>query len=69
MLISKRIESDSMNFKTISRLVKASGVTEVMLVHFRGEDEDKWLANSFMEAVAAQGASGVLLQQVRAVTR
>ena len=29
----------------------------------------EWLANSFMEAVAAQGASGVLLQQVRAVTR
>ncbi|MBO4306497.1 MAG: aminopeptidase [Clostridia bacterium] len=60
-----------MNFETISKLVKASGVTEgeLILIHFWGEDADKGLANSFMEAVVALGASGVLLQQARTVNR
>lgn len=60
-----------MNRETIQKLVKASGVTpgELILVHFWGEDEDKRIANDFLAAVAALGATPVLLQQSRTVNR
>ena len=48
-----------MDFETISRMVRASGVSEgeLILVHFWGEDADKEIANRFVAAVAAAGAS------------
>ena len=60
-----------MKFETISGIVKASGVSEgeLILVHFWGEDADKEIANRFIAAVAAAGASPVLLQQSRTVNR
>ena len=60
-----------MNEKTIEKLVKASGVRagELVLVHFWGEDADKAIANRFVAAVAALGASPVLLQQARSINR
>lgn len=60
-----------MTFETILRLVKASGVSEgeLILVHFWGEDADKAIANRFVTAVAAAGATPVLLQQARSVNR
>jgi aminopeptidase len=60
-----------MKKEIIYKLVKASGVTEgeLVLVHFWGEDSDKPIANTFMEAVSALGASPVLLQQSRTVNR
>lgn len=56
-----------MNTKIIKRIVKASGVSagEMVLVHFWGEDHDKAIANRFMAAVAAQGATPFLIQQSR----
>ena len=58
-----------MNHETIYKLVKASGVSagELILVHFWGEDADKDIANHFLSAVAAQGATPVLLQQSRTI--
>lgn len=55
----------------IDKLVKASGVQEgeLVLVHFWGEDSEKKIANGFLRAVAALGASPVLLQQSRTVNR
>ncbi|HIT59505.1 MAG TPA: aminopeptidase [Candidatus Faeciplasma pullistercoris] len=60
-----------MNQATISKIVKASGVSagELVLVHFWGEDTDKEIANSFMKAVAYLGASPVLVQQSRSINR
>ena len=60
-----------MKFETISGIVKASGVSEgeLILVHFWGEDTDKEIANRFVAAVAAAGASPMLLQQSRTVNR
>lgn len=60
-----------MKTEIIKKLVKASGVSsgELVLIHFWGEDEDKALANDFVAAVAALGASPVLLQQSRSVNR
>lgn len=60
-----------MTKETIWKLVKASGVSagELILVHFWGEDEDKSIANDFVTAVAAMGASPVLLQQSRSINR
>ncbi|MDE6407282.1 MAG: aminopeptidase [Anaeroplasmataceae bacterium] len=60
-----------MDRKTISKMVKASGVSagEIILIHFWGEDEDKEIANSFMVAVAEMGATPVLLQQSRSINR
>lgn len=60
-----------MERETISRIVKASGVSagELVLVHFWGEDADKEIANSFVVSVAALGATPVLLQQARSVNR
>ena len=57
--------------ETISGIVKASGVSEgeLILVHFWGEDAEKEIANRFVAAVAAAGASPVLLQQSRTVNR
>ena len=51
--------------------MKASGVTagELVLVHFWGEDADKEIANRFVAAVAALGATPVLLQQARSINR
>ena len=50
-----------MNNETIAKIVKASGVSagEMILVHFWGEDADKDIANRFVAAVAALGASPV----------
>jgi len=55
----------------IGRIVRASGVSkgELVLVHFWGEDEDKSIANGFITAVAAVGATPFLLQQARSVNR
>ena len=60
-----------MEFETIMKLVKASGVSEgeLILIHFWGEDADKKIANSFAAAVAAAGASPVVLQQARSINR
>ncbi len=60
-----------MDRKTISKIVKASGVSsgEMILVHFWGEDADKEIANNFMVAVAENGATPILLQQSRSVNR
>ena len=60
-----------MNRKTILKIVKASGVSagEMVLVHFWGEDADKEIANHFVAAVAALGATPVLLQQARMINR
>lgn len=56
-----------MNRTTIARLVRASGVTagELILIHFWGENDEKHLADEFAAAVAALGASPVLVQQSR----
>lgn len=60
-----------MNKKMIQKIVRASGVTagELVLIHFWGEDADKSIANYFMEAVAAAGATPMLLQQARTINR
>lgn len=60
-----------MKYETIQKLVRASGVSagELILVHFWGDDAEKETANRFMAAVAALGASPVLLQQSRQVNR
>ena len=60
-----------MKSETISRLVKVSGVSagELILIHFWGEDADKDIANRFVAAVAAMGATPVLLQQARSLNR
>ncbi len=60
-----------MNNETIFKIVRASGVSagELVLVHFWGEDADKDIANRFVAAVAAMGASPVLLQQARSLNR
>ena len=60
-----------MDFETVKKLVKASGVSEgeLILIHFWGEDADKEIANSFAAAVAAAGASPVVLQQARSINR
>ena len=60
-----------MDFETVKKLVKASGVSEgeLILIHFWGEDADKEIANKFAAAVAAAGASPVVLQQARSVNR
>lgn len=60
-----------MNDETIAKIVKASGASagEMILVHFWGEDADKDIANRFVAAVAALGASPVLLQQARSINR
>ena len=48
-----------MEFETIRRLVKASGVKEgeLILVHFWGEDTDREIVNRFAAAVAALGVN------------
>ncbi len=58
-----------MKLEYINKIVKASGVTEgeLVLVHFWGEDSHKEYANAFVAAVAALGATPVLLQQARSV--
>ncbi len=40
-----------MKSETVSKIVKASGVSsgELVLVHFWGEDADKEIANSFVD--------------------
>ena len=60
-----------MNKTMISKIVKASGVSagELVLVHFWGEDSDKEIANQFVAAVAALGATPVLLQQARSINQ
>jgi leucyl aminopeptidase (aminopeptidase T) len=60
-----------MEFETILKLVKASGVREgeMILIHFWGEDQDREIANRFAAAVAAEGASPVILQQARSANR
>ena len=58
-----------MKSETVSKIVKASGVSsgELVLVHFWGEDADKEIANSFVASVAALGATPLLLQQSRSI--
>ncbi len=60
-----------MDRKTITKIVKASGVSagEMILVHFWGEDKDKDVANQFLAAVVSLGATPVLLQQSRTINR
>ena len=60
-----------MEFETICKLVKASGVKEgeLILIHFRGEERDGATENRFSAAVAAAGASPVILQQARSANR
>lgn len=60
-----------MKRETISRIVKASGVSagELILIHFWGEDTDKEIANQFVVSVAAMGATPILLQQARSINR
>ena len=60
-----------MTRETIAKIVKASGVSagELILIHFWGENADKTVANQFAAAVAALGASPVVLQQARSVNR
>lgn len=60
-----------MKNETIAKIVKASGVSagELVLVHFWGEDADKEIANRFVAAVAALGATPLLLQQARSVNQ
>lgn len=60
-----------MNRETISKIVKASGISagELILVHFWGEDDEKEIANNFVISVAAMGATPVLLQQARMINR
>ena len=60
-----------MKKEVVQKIVKATGVTvgELVLVHFWGDDSDKEIANQFMAAVAAEGATPFLLQQSRSVNR
>lgn len=60
-----------MTRETIAKIVKASGVSagEQILIHFWGENADKTAADQFAAAVAALGASPVVLQQARSVNR
>ena len=60
-----------MTCETIAKIVKASGVSagELILIHFWGENADKTVADQFAAAVAALGASPVVLQQARSVNR
>lgn len=60
-----------MKSETVSKIVKASGVSsgELVLVHFWGEDADKEIANSFVASVAALGATPLLLQQSRSINQ
>lgn len=60
-----------MEMEYVKKIVKASGIRpgERVLVHFWGEDGQKGLANAFMSAVAAQGATPIFLQQARSVNR
>ena len=60
-----------MTRETIAKIVKASGVSagELILIHFWGENADKTVTDQFAAAVAALGASPVVLQQARSVNR
>ena len=60
-----------MTREAIAKIVKASGVSagELILIHFWGENADKTVADQFAAAVAALGASPVVLQQARSVNR
>lgn len=60
-----------MTRETIAKIVKASGVSagELILIHFWGENAGKTVADQFAAAVAALGASPVVLQQARSVNR
>ena len=60
-----------MTRETIAKIVKASGVSagKLILIHFWGENADKTVADQFAAAVAALGASPVVLQQARSVNR
>ena len=60
-----------MTKEMIEKITKASGVSsgELILIHFWGEDSDKEIANNFLAAVAALGATPVLLQQSRSINR
>lgn len=60
-----------MNYEIISKIVRASGVSpgELVLIHFWGDDSHKEIANRFLEAVAALGATPLLLQQSRKINK
>lgn len=58
-----------MEYSTIEKIVKASGVStkELVLVQFWGEDKDVGIMHMFAKAVASLGASPIELQQSRTV--
>lgn len=58
-----------MDIEIIKKIVKASGATEgeLILVHFWGEDTDKSIANNYLRAISAIGATPFLLQQSRSM--
>ncbi|RZT00484.1 aminopeptidase [Cuneatibacter caecimuris] len=60
-----------MNQEIVTKIVKASGAApgELILIHFWGEDSDRWIADLFMEAAAEAGASPAFLQQSRTKNR
>ena len=60
-----------MQYDTIQQIVRAAGVGsgELVLVHFWGENDQREYAELFAAAVAAAGASPVVLQQSRAANQ
>lgn len=60
-----------MNPNIISKMIKASGVSEgeLILIHFWGDDDQKEIANHFLAEVARLGATPVLLQQSRTINK
>lgn len=60
-----------MNEDVVFKIVQATGVlqSELILVHFWGDDVDKHIANNFCKAVVVLGATPVLLQQSRIINK
>lgn len=58
-----------MTKESVLKITKAAGITagDRVLIHFWGEDCDKSIANAFVSASAALGATPVLLQQARSI--
>ena len=67
--LDNHLNERGMNMKKqmIDRIVKATGVTdgELILIHFWGEDNEIEIMHQFAEAVVAQGATPIELQQSR----
>lgn len=58
-----------MTKESVLKITKAAGISagDRVLIHFWGEDSDKSIANAFVSAAAALGATPVLLQQARSI--